>query len=77
MLSFLSGLWDVITSLFSFLFDFIFSIVRLFALIPDFLGYLSGALFVVPGELMAFGSAFIFIMVLNRLTGGNNSGSGG
>lgn len=77
MLSLLSGIWDFITSIFSFVADFIASIVRLFSLLTNSLGYLSGALFTVPGELLAFGVGFIMIMVLNRLTGGNNSASGG
>lgn len=76
MLSLLSGIWDFITSIFSFVADFIASVIRLFGLLTQSLGYLTGALFTVPGELLAFGTGFILIMVLNRLTGGNNSGSG-
>lgn len=74
MLDILKGIWDFITSLISFINDFINSIVRLFGLLVDSLGYLSGALFTVPGELLAFGIGFITIMVMNRLTSGDNSG---
>lgn len=77
MLSLLSGIWDFITAIFTFVADFIASIVRLFVLLASALSYLGGVLFIVPGEFLAFGVGFITILVLNRLTGGNNSGSGG
>lgn len=74
MLDILSAIWSFITGLIGFVGDLIASAITLIRLLVDSVGYLSGALFLLPGELAVFGVVFITIMILNRISHGDNSG---